>query len=337
MIPRSNLLQQLPIPTWQQQLADAVTDPKELLQLLELDAGLLGSALAASEKFRLRVPHAYLSRIRKGDPLDPLLLQVLPLGYELIDTPGFTTDPLDELHQMPVPGLLHKYKGRVLLTLTGACAIHCRYCFRRHYPYSDANPGHTHWPKTLKYLREHTDISEVILSGGDPLSLSDNRLSQYVTDLESIEHIKRLRIHTRLPIVVPARVNHSLLEWTKQACLKIVMVVHTNHPNEIDVQVDDAMHKLRDAGVSLLNQSVLLRGINDHSDTLAQLSEQLFNCGVLPYYLHQLDPVQGAAHFSVDDITAKKIVTQLRDALPGYLIPRLAREIAGQGAKIILA
>ncbi|MCO6412346.1 MAG: EF-P beta-lysylation protein EpmB [Thiogranum sp.] len=331
MIPRSLVPQQPG--SWQTQLGRAITDPEQLLSELQLPSSLLPQALLASSRFRLRVPQGFVRRMRKGDPDDPLLRQVLPLGEELTSTEGYGLDPLAEMQSMPVPGLLHKYRGRVLLTLTGACAVHCRYCFRRHYPYNEANPTRDHWESTIAYLAHQRDVNEVILSGGDPLSLSDERLSALIGDLAAISRLQRLRIHSRIPVVLPERVDTSLLEWIDATRLHCVLVVHTNHPNEIDDTVIHAMGRLRAVGVTLLNQSVLLRGINDHADTLVELSQKLFEAGILPYYLHQLDAVQGAAHFAVGDIRAKSLVEEIRDRLPGYLVPRLVREHPHQPSK----
>ena len=264
--------------------------------------------------------------MRKGDPDDPLLRQVLPLDAEGRILPGFSTDPLGERGAMPAAGVLHKYHGRVLLTLTGACAVHCRYCFRRHYPYSDANAGRANAQGAIEYLQRHPEVEELILSGGDPLSLSDNRLQSLVARLTSIRTLKRLRIHSRLPVVLPERVDHGLLNWMSTPRFKVVLVIHCNHANEIDAQVHNAMDQLRAAGVTLLNQSVLLRGVNDRLDVLLELSERLFEAGVLPYYLHQLDPVQGAAHFAVSQETGRQLVDAMRARLPGYLVPRMVRE-----------
>jgi L-lysine 2,3-aminomutase len=319
-------------PQWQTLLAQAITDPGELLHELGLPRALLPGALGADKSFRLRVPRGFLARMHRGDPHDPLLRQILPLGEELADVEGYSNDPLQELNAMPVPGLLHKYQGRVLLTTTGACAVHCRYCFRRHYPYGEANPNREQ-RRTLDYLRRHTEIDELILSGGDPLTLSDERLGGLVRTLEDIPHLRRLRIHSRVPVVLPERVDSALLGWLQATRLRVVLVIHCNHANEIDAAVGAAMQRLQTAGVSLLNQSVLLRGINNRADRLTTLSERLFDAGVLPYYLHQLDPVQGAAHFSVPDDEAKSLVIQLRNTLPGYLVPRLVREEAGRAAK----
>lgn len=335
MIHRSPVSRQslVAMPDWQQTLANAISDPAELLYRLGLDKNSLAWTESAANGFRLRVPEPYLSRIHKGDASDPLLLQIFPLQKETEPTSGYTQDPLDEFSSMPAPGVLHKYHGRILLTLTGACAVHCRYCFRRHFPYSDANPTNEQWNQTLDYIRHNPDIVEVILSGGDPLSVSDARLGELVSDLDAISHLKRLRIHTRLPVVIPSRVCKPLTDWLTGTRLQKILVNHINHANEIDDQVNGAMQQLSSTGTILLNQSVLLRGVNDRAATLAQLSEQLFTCGILPYYLHQLDPVQGAAHFSVKDEIALQLMNKLRQCMPGYLVPRLVREQPGKPGK----
>ncbi len=317
---------------WQTLLGQAITDPEELLQELHLPVSLLPAALQACCGFRLRVPRGFVARMRPGDPDDPLLRQVLPLGQELVVTPGYSSDPLAELEAMPAPGLLHKYQKRVLLTMTGACAVHCRYCFRRHYPYSDANPMRE-IRQTLNYLRRQMDVNEVILSGGDPLTLSDRRLAGLVAELETVPQLQRLRIHSRVPVVLPERINQELLAWMKNTRLQVVLVIHSNHANEIDSSVATAMQQLHAAGITLLNQSVLLRGINDRAETLADLSEKLFAADVLPYYLHQLDPVLGAAHFQVDDRKARALMEKIRRSLPGYLVPQLVREQPGHPSK----
>ena len=322
-------------PAWQEQLATAVKSVNELLQLLQIDTAA-AKILPLQSDFPLRVPHGFIERMVKGDSRDPLLLQVLPLAQEAEEATGFSCDPLDEQDTMPVPGLLHKYRGRALLTTTGACAIHCRYCFRRHFPYSDANPAPGHWQAAIKYLAQHPDISELILSGGDPLTLTDARLHSLTRQLSDLTHLRTLRIHTRLPVVLPARIDNGLLSWINAQTLKLVFVVHCNHSDEIDHNVTAAFDKLTAAGVTLLNQSVLLRDINDSAATLARLSERLFAAGVLPYYLHQLDRVQGAAHFEVGIEHARKIMTELRAMLPGYLVPRLVQEIPGASGKTSL-
>ena len=330
IIPITERLQQPP--GWQTLLSQAISDPEVLLRELDLPLDLLPATLKADQAFRLRVPRGFVARMRRGDREDPLLRQVLPLGEELDVVAGYCRDPLQELDAMPVPGVLHKYQGRVLLTSTGACAVHCRYCFRRHYPYQQANPQRQ-LPETLDYLRANPQISEVILSGGDPLTLSDAKLSRLVAALEALPHIERLRIHSRLPVVLPERVDRNLLDWLQATRLQTVLVIHCNHANEIDPTVAAALQQLQSTGVALLNQSVLLRGVNDRAETLAALSEHLFAAGVLPYYLHQLDPVQGAAHFEVKDKTAKILIKQLRNNLPGYLVPRLVKEEPGRPAK----
>jgi len=322
-------------PAWQEQLSRAVKSVDELLQLLQIDPELAKIRPLQSD-FPLRVPHGFIQRMARGDSRDPLLLQVLPLAREADEVAGFERDPLDEVGTMPVPGLLHKYQGRALLTMTGACAIHCRYCFRRHFPYSDANPVTGHWQPTIKYLAQHPDITELILSGGDPLTLTNARLQSLTGQLENLTHLQTLRIHTRLPIVLPERIDNGLLSWIKSLTLKVVIVIHCNHPNEIDHSVTRALEKLAAAGVTLLNQSVLLRDINDSTATLARLSECLFSAGVLPYYLHQMDRVKGAAHFEVDVERAREIMTGLRAILPGYLLPRLVQEIPGMPGKMPL-
>ncbi len=318
-------------PDWQRQLAGAIRTTGELLEYLELAPATTGIA-ADTTGFPLRVPHAFADRMRRGDPHDPLLRQVLPVAAELDAVDGFSNDPLQELDSMPSPGLLHKYRGRALLTVTGACAVHCRYCFRRHFPYSDANQGPEH-RSSLDYLETNPDVHEVILSGGDPLTLSNERLTALSAQLSGIRHLRILRIHTRLPVVLPARIDSGLLDCLQQQRMQVVMVIHCNHPQELDDAVDDGLQRLAAAGVTLLNQSVLLRGINDDADVLADLSERLFAAGVLPYYLHQLDRVKGAAHFEVPDLDATRLHRQLRERLSGYLVPRLVREIAGAGSK----
>lgn len=332
MIPRSSAPRQTP--AWQAEYARAVTDPATLLAELGLDHSLLPAAHAAASIFPLRVPRGFIARMRRRDPADPLLRQVLPLDTELQTTPGFSDDPVGDLAAMRAPGVLHKYEGRVLLTVTGACAVHCRYCFRRHYPYGDANPLGDQWAAALAVLRGDASIRELILSGGDPLSVSDQRLTTLVQHAASIPHLERLRIHTRLPIVLPERVDDALLGWLRATRLQCVMVVHVNHANEIDEHVRGALAMLADARVTLLNQSVLLRGVNDNIEALANLSEALFAAGVLPYYLHALDRVQGAAHFEVPEAEGLALHAALRGRLPGYLVPRFVREEPGQPAKM---
>ncbi len=322
---------------WQDALSRLVTDPEELLTLLELDPALLEPAQAASRLFPLKIPRGFIARMQKGNPDDPLLKQVLPLGGELALPDGYVVDPLQENQANPVPGLLHKYDGRVLVTLTSACAVHCRYCFRRHFPYEANNPGRLGWEKIIAYIAADTSISEVILSGGDPLAASDRLLMQFTDQLSAIAHVRRLRIHSRLPVVLPERITTTLLDWMSSPRFKTVLVIHANHAQELDEHVIDAFKRIRDAGVPILNQSVLLRGVNDDAETLITLSEQLFAAGVLPYYLHTLDKVQGAAHFDCTLEKARSIHAEMRKKLPGYLVPRLVCEQAGATSKTTLA
>jgi L-lysine 2,3-aminomutase len=274
-----------------------------------------------------------VARMRRGDPADPLLRQVLPLAEECQVVEGFSPDPVGDLAAHKVPGVLHKYQGRVLLTATGACAIHCRYCFRRHFPYAEANASAEHWRAALDYVTARPDVREAILSGGDPLTLSDRRLSEFVRALEDIPHVERLRLHTRLPVVLPERVTQELCAWLSGTRLRTVVVIHANHAQELDATARAACARLADSGVTLLNQSVLLRGVNDSVAALAQLSEGLFAAGVLPYYLHLLDRVQGAAHFDVTEGVARQLMAGLNACLPGYLVPRLVREVPGSPGK----
>jgi EF-P beta-lysylation protein EpmB len=334
MIPGTTVI---PQPSgWQAEMAAAVSDPAELLALLGLGEEWLPGARAAARLFPLRVPHSYISRIRHGDPHDPLLRQILPLSEECLAAPDYHLDPVGDRAAMAAPGVLHKYAGRVLLTVTGACAVHCRYCFRRHFDYADANPGFDRWRSALTYLRSDQTVSEVILSGGDPLSLSDRRLAELVSELDGIEHLQRLRLHTRTAVVLPSRVTDALLRVLHRTRLQSVIVLHVNHAQEIDGDVRAALAKLRAHGMTLLNQSVLLRSVNDRVETLTRLSETLFAAGVLPYYLHVLDKVQGAAHFDVADTDARRLHDELRACLPGYLVPRLVREVAGAPGKTTL-
>lgn len=318
---------------WRQALADAVTDPRELCSLIGLDPALVMPAIEAARGFSLRVPRGFVGRMRYGDPKDPLLLQVLPLGAELDLVPGFIDDPVGDLASRAAQGVLHKYHGRALLIATGACAVHCRYCFRRHFPYGDESALQQGWSAALNHIRADQSVAEVILSGGDPLSLSDRRLSQLTDALHAIGHVRRLRIHTRYPIVLPERVDDGLSAWLESVRLQKVVVIHANHAQEIDGSVARACKRLADAGATVLNQSVLLAGVNDSVDALAELSEALFAMNVLPYYLHVLDRVQGAAHFDVDEERALALHTEVTARLPGYLVPRLVREIPGEPAK----
>jgi EF-P beta-lysylation protein EpmB len=324
---------------WQRELAAAVREPRHLLELLELDPRALGEATAArlaARDFPLRVPRGFVARMRRGDAADPLLRQVLAVAAESSPAAGYGSDPLGEQGSSPAPGVLHKYRGRALLILTGACAVHCRYCFRRHFPYGEESLTPAVWDSAVAYLAGDAEIREVILSGGDPLTLSDARLGELARRLAGVPHLTRLRVHSRLPVVLPERVDGQLLAWLAGGRLRPVMVIHANCAQEIDGNVAAAVARLRDAGVPVLNQAVLLAGVNDSADALAELSERLFAAGALPYYLHQLDPVAGAAHFAVDDATAVELAAALAARLPGYLVPRLVREVPGAQAKVPL-
>jgi EF-P beta-lysylation protein EpmB len=322
---------------WQQALRDAIRDPDELCSLLGLDAAQLGLLPAAALDFPLLVPRGYVARMRRGDPLDPLLRQVLPIGAERAEIAGFSVDPVGDVAAELVPGLLHKYHGRVLMVTTGACAINCRYCFRRHYAYDELPPAADDWGPALAEIAADQSIEEVILSGGDPLTIADVRLAALAERLTAIDHLRRLRIHTRLPIVVPERVDDALLAWLCGTRLTPVMVLHANHPAELDAEVAAALTRLSSAGVLLLNQAVLLAGVNDDVATLAALSRRLIELRVLPYYLHQLDRVAGAAHFEAPTARGLELLEQLRSQLPGYLVPRYVQEVAGEPAKRPLA
>ena len=320
---------------WKQELSDAIEDPVELLHFVGLqnDEKRLAQAISAQRLFKLRVTRSFAKRIQYGNTLDPLLLQVLPLGAEHLLTEGFSIDPVGDLHAQKQPGLLHKYRGRVLLITTGSCAINCRYCFRREYPYDEASITQSQWQESFDYIASDNSISEVILSGGDPLTLSDKRLNKLISHLEAISHLKRLRIHSRLPVVLPSRITSELVQHLSTSRLQVVMVIHSNHAQELDQEVAEAIHKLKLAHIICLNQSVLLRGINDNPSVLHNLSERLFEIGVLPYYLHLLDKVSGAAHFDVPEQQALQLMAHLQAQLPGYLVPKLVKEIAGQSNK----
>ena len=323
-------------PAWQRALQDAVCDPAELIGLLRLDPQWLEPARAAARRFPLRVPRGFVARMRIGDPRDPLLLQVLPMGAELDELPGYRTDPVGDLAARTGPGLLHKYHGRALLVTTGTCAVNCRYCFRRHFPYDEENASREAFGPALEVIRADASIHEVLLSGGDPLTLSDRRLAALFDALQEIPHLRRIRIHTRLPVVLPERVDAGFLAAWSAVRLQKTVVIHANHAREIDASVRAAAGALRDADSTVLNQSVLLRGINDRCNDLVDLSEALFDAGVLPYYLHLLDPVAGAGHFDLPLARARELVADVAERLPGYLVPRLVREEPGAPAKTMV-
>lgn len=319
---------------WKSQLSTLITDPNVLLSTLNLSkSDLLSGAILASREFKLRVPKAFVNKMQSNNPLDPLLLQVLPHHLELEDHPEFSTDPLGEQEANFLPSVLHKYESRFLLTLTGACAIHCRYCFRRHFPYQENLPKNSDWQNIQAYIQTHPQINEVILSGGDPLTLSNEKLIIWFERLASISQIQTLRIHTRVPIVIPERLDDALIEALKNSRLRIVVVVHSNHANELDSFTIQQLKKLSDQHITVLNQAVLLKGVNDCAKTLAQLSQRLFDARVMPYYLHVLDKVKGAHHFDLNATIIETIYADLLAMLPGYLVPKLVREIAGEKNK----
>lgn len=322
--------------SWQMQLASCVTQPEELLDILGLDKSLLPAALKASRPFAMRIPRSYIARMEYGNPDDPLLKQVLPLELELEDVHGFSLDPLGEREKNPAEGIIHKYHGRLLLITSGACAVNCRFCFRRHFPYSDNQLSGRHLEGALKYIRNDSSIKEVILSGGDPLAASDQRLKKLAEALSAIPHVKTLRIHTRMPVVLPDRVTDTMLDWFCSSRLKPVMVLHCNHANEVDQHVATVIARLKNAGATVLNQAVLLKGINDQVDDQVELSEALFEAGVMPYYLHLLDKVQGAAHFDTSRQAAQSLVRGMMERCPGYLVPKLVQDNPGKPSKTII-
>jgi len=318
--------------SWQKDLQKVITEPEELLSLVNIDPAQYLQHFKARKLFPVRVPLPFIKRMIKGDINDPLLKQVMPLSSEFVVTDGFVADPLQE-HDTVATGLLHKYKNRVLMIVKSGCAINCRYCFRRHFPYQDNSPSKQHWQPALDYIKEHKEISEVIFSGGDPLMASDQHLTWLVKQIEQISHVKWLRIHTRLPVVIPNRITNALVTLLKDSRLKATMVLHINHGNEIDDDLTNALEPLRDVRIPLFNQSVLLKGVNDNAKTLIELSEKMFYAGIQPYYLHLFDPVQGAAHFDVKEEVAIEIMNEMLATLPGFLMPKLVREIAGQANK----
>ena len=324
------------IPDWQKQMATGFSRVHELLEWLEIDPDLLEGLTDTEPHFPMKVPHAYAARMRKGDPHDPLLRQVLPLQAEKESVPGFVCDPVGDLAATGDEGMIQKYHGRALLVTTGACAIHCRYCFRRHFPYQSHRPDRVLSADCLEGLR-HEDIEEVILSGGDPLTLGDRRLKSLIDSIGTLGSLRRLRIHTRLPVVVPDRVTNSLIDILREFRTPVTVVLHINHPNEIDLQTQLACRRLFENGIHLLNQAVLLRGVNDDAGVLERLCVEGFEAGVLPYYVHQLDRVAGSAHFLVAPDEALKIEQRLRERLPGYLLPRFVSELQGERSKVPLS
>ncbi|MDY0667715.1 EF-P beta-lysylation protein EpmB [Pasteurella multocida] len=320
--------------SWTDHLANAISDPKILLETLNLPTENVEQDLEARRLFPLRVPLPFVEKMQKGNPQDPLFLQVMSFHDEFLQVEGFSKDPLEEQDAV-VPSVLHKYHNRLLLMVKGGCAVNCRYCFRRHFPYADNKGNKANWQKALDYIANHPEIEEVIFSGGDPLMAKDHELDWLIKNLENIPHLQRLRIHTRLPVVIPQRITADLCQTLAESRFQTVLVTHINHPNEIDAFFAQAINKLREVGVLLLNQAVLLKGINDNAHILKQLGDKLFATNILPYYLHLLDKVEGASHFYLDDNRALNIYKELQSLTSGYLVPKLAREIAKEPNKTL--
>ena len=321
---------------WKAELSHCVSSIDDLLNQLGLNANNLSATEQAAIDFPIKVPQPFVQLMEYGNPNDPLLKQVLPISSELAIDSNFSTDPVDESNYNPVPGIVHKYHNRVLMIISPNCAINCRYCFRRHFPYDENRQSKQQWLEALDYLKTKPEINEVIYSGGDPLAANDNFLRWLTAEIESISHIKRLRIHSRLPVVIPARIDEPLINWLGHTRLKPTFVLHINHANEISTDLSQGVDRLKQAGISVLNQSVLLKGINDSSDQLITLSEKLFDAGIMPYYLHMLDPVQGASHFDVSKKHAVEIFHQIQSELPGFLTPKLVQERAGENSKTLI-
>ena len=322
---------------WKQELADAVRDPAELCDLLHLDPAVAQKSKKASGDFPFLVPRGFISRMQPGNPNDPLLLQVLPRLEELDDMPGFVSDPVGEQPARRGTGLIQKYHGRCLLLVTGGCAVHCRYCFRREFPYAESGASPASFAAAVNEIREDESIHEVILSGGDPLLIDDTLLEALIHDIASVSHVRRLRIHSRLPVVLPSRITENFLRIMNETQLTVCLVIHANHAAELDSTVAESLRKISPVVALRFNQAVLLRGVNDTAESLIRLSERLLDLGVTPYYLHLLDPVRGASHFDVPEETGIHLVRELRNRLPGYAVPRLAREHPGSPSKTWLA
>ncbi|MDH5255339.1 MAG: EF-P beta-lysylation protein EpmB [Gammaproteobacteria bacterium] len=321
---------------WQAELARGFREPAQLLAALGLTAADCGLAPGAAPGFPLRVPRGFVARMRRGDPRDPLLLQVLPARAEAVPEAGFVSDPVGDLASARTPGLLQKYPRRALLVTTGACAVHCRYCFRREYPYGEHSAAAGKLETAIRDIAGDPSLEEIILSGGDPLVLAEQRLESLLKALDDLPHVRRIRLHTRVPVVLPERVDARLLDFLGSLRTRIVVVIHANHGREIDPPVAAALRALSAATGPVLNQSVLLRGVNDSPGAIVELSHALFEAGVMPYYLHQMDPVSGAAHFAVADAEALRLISAAMKALPGYLVPKLVRETPGALTKTLL-
>jgi len=317
---------------WKQQLAKCIKSADTLEAVSDNIPLLHRFSEQAHQQFRMKLPAGFFYD-DQNKPVEALLAQVIPDQRENDITEGFVSDPVGDLDAMNTPGLIHKYRNRALFIVTGACAIHCRYCFRRHFPYADSQINRENWEPTFNYLRQHKEITEIILSGGDPLMISDEKFGQLIDELEKIPHLKRLRIHSRIPSVLPERVNDVLIQKLSNSRFKVSLVTHVNHPAELNQKNNEVFRKINQTSIQLLNQSVLLRGVNNTASTLIDLSEKLYENGILPYYLHKLDPVLGAAHFSVKEADAIALMDEMTASLPGYLVPKLVKEIAGEQAK----
>lgn len=322
---------------WSYYVANAVKHIDDLARYLQLPAAALMKGEQAHEDFQLMVPIPYLDRIEKGNLQDPLLLQILPDAQEVEEISGYVHDPLAESDFTPQKALVHKYKSRLLVIASGSCAVNCRYCFRRHFPYAKNQLTPKEWQNLLIYLKQHPEVNEVIFSGGDPLMMKDEKLAERVRSLSKLPQLKRVRIHTRLPVVIPQRINDELVSWVKESPLSVIFVFHINHANELDNEVSMAARKLIKAGARLLNQGVLLKGVNATVADQVALSEQLFDAGIMPYYMFTLDPVKGAAHFDVSVVEAQELMGKVAAELPGYLVPKLAKEVPGRSAKTVFA
>ena len=324
---------------WTRELAAAARDAQTLLDAVQLVHTDLPYPVDTTAHFQLLAPPSFIARMRRGNANDPLLKQVLPTLQEHQISAGFRRDPLAETDPshgfIKAPSLLQKYQGRALLITTPGCAINCRYCFRREFPYTEHRPKNHQ--DALAAIAADPSISELILSGGDPLLLSDSQLTQLLSNVESIPHVQRIRIHSRIPIVLPERLTQTLMDTLANRRCQIVVVVHSNHPQELNATTARAFDCFKQGGVTLLNQSVLLRDINDNVATLVQLSEKLFTQGVLPYYLHLTDHVAGTEHFFIADDEAREIYAQMQRRLPGYLLPKLVRELPGEASKTLIA
>ncbi len=324
-------------PDWKTEYSQSITSAEALLAELQLDPAQLPISQKAAMAFALRVPRPFAQRMEIGNADDPLLRQVLPVAEETKPVQGYNRDPLQESNHNPVPGIVHKYRNRLLLIVSPNCAINCRYCFRRHFPYDENRQSKQQWQQALDYIGRHREINEVIYSGGDPMAANDNFLAWLTEQIDNILHIKRLRIHSRLPVVIPSRIDGRFLNWASNTRLRVIMVLHINHANELDETVAQAVGRLRDQNILVLNQTVLLKGINDNTDSLAALSEKLFDSGVMPYYLHILDPVQGASHFDLSLDMAMQLHRELKAKLPGFLVPNLVQEEPGKTSKTVLS